>query len=125
MELLRKLAPTSILALIAPGSAGQVVVGLLLAFGMLLLILQMRPFAAPTLNFVSAITQTNLFFFLLLALLLKVDLDGEGGSGFFAGIVAVLFLVPFALPVAIRVVMRCVVGGLEARALVRDSAWGD
>ena len=125
MELLRKLALTSILALIAPGSAGQVVVGLLLAFVMLLLNLQIKPFAQPTLNFVSAITQTNLFFFLLLALLLKVNVDGEGGSHFFAGIVSVMFLVPFALPIIIRIILRFVGGGLEARALVRDSAWGD
>ena len=36
VELLRKLLLTSILALIAPGSAGQVVVGFVLAFIMLM-----------------------------------------------------------------------------------------
>ena len=56
---------------------------------------------------------------------MKLDLDGEGGSRFFASIVAVPFMVPFALPVATRVVTRFLGGGLEARALVRDSAWGD
>ena len=61
VELLRKLALTSILALIAPGSAGQVVVGLLLAFVMLLFNLALKPYAEKAMNLVNIIAQLNLF----------------------------------------------------------------
>lgn len=53
IELLRKLMLTSILSLVAPGSAGQVVVGLLIAFAALLLNLRLKPFADDTLNFIN------------------------------------------------------------------------
>ena len=65
-ELTRKLALTSNLALIAPGSAGQVVVGLLLTT------LRLEPYAHRSLNVVGAATQLNLFLLLLVALPLKV-----------------------------------------------------
>ena len=117
---MRKLALTSILALIAPGSAGQVVVGLLLAFFTLLMSLQLKPFAAASLNVVSSVTQINLFFFLLLALLLKVNLDGEGDSGFFTGIVGCMSIVPIGLPIFIKLYVRFF-GGLEARMMLKDA----
>jgi hypothetical protein len=59
VELLRKLALTSILSLIAPGSAGQV--GLLLAFFALTVNMRLKPYAEDGLNFVSQISQLNLF----------------------------------------------------------------
>ena len=123
VELVRKLALTSILALIAPGSAGQVVVGLLLAFVMLLATIQLRPYAHATLNVVGQGAQLNLFLLLLVALLLKLDVDGEGDARFFGGLVSLLCIVPVALPFAIKIYLRFVGGGLEARALVRDSSW--
>jgi hypothetical protein len=123
LELVRKLALTSILALIAPGSAGQVVVGLLLAFVMLLATVQLRPYAHATLNTVGVGAQLNLFLLLLVALLLKVDLDGEGGARFYGGIVSALCVAPVALPLAMRLYLRFMGGGLEARALVRDAGW--
>jgi hypothetical protein len=88
VELIRKLALTSILALIAPGSAGQgacvsihargllcrtsadacvhvgrpaaVVVGLLLAFIALLLNLHLKPYAENGLNLINNFAQLNL-----------------------------------------------------------------
>ena len=123
MELIRKLALTSILALIAPGSAGQIVVGLLLAFAMLLATMQLRPYAHPTLNLVAQSAQLNLFFLLLVAVLLKLDIDGEGDGNFFSGIVTALCIVPIGMPFLIRLYLRFVGGGLEARSLVRDTAW--
>lgn len=69
---MRKLALTSILALIAPGSAGQVVVGCLIAFTTLIATLAMAPFAHARLNFVGQAAQLHLFFLLFVALLLKV-----------------------------------------------------
>jgi Transient receptor potential (TRP) ion channel len=86
IELVRKLALTSILALISPGSAGQVVVGFLLAFTMLIANLQIRPFAESGLNFINIIAQLNLVAFLFVALLLKVNVDNEGSAGFFTGV---------------------------------------
>ncbi len=139
VELLRKLALTSILSLIAPGSAGQVVVGLLLAFLALLVNMRLKPYAEDGLNFVSQISQLNLFLcahlrfccckqhrqtlltrappsrsFLFVALLLKVNLDGEGGSQFFAYIVGFMSIVPIALPILIRVWLW-LYGNLEAK----------
>jgi hypothetical protein len=122
VELLRKLVLTSILALIAPGSAGQVVVGLLLSFVLLVANLKVKPYALDGLNTINQIAQINLFFVLLVALLLKVNLDDEGGSGFFTGIVGVLCLVPIALPVLLQLYARFCVGGLDARTMVRDNS---
>ena len=122
-ELIRKLALTSILALIAPGSAGQVVVGLLIAFVTLLATMSFAPYAQSKLNFIGQATQLHLFFLLLVALLLKLNVDGERDSGFFGGIVVALCVVPVLLPLAMRLYLRFVGGGLEARALVRDGSW--
>ena len=101
IELLRKLVLTSILALISPGSAGQVVVGCLVAFFALLGNMKLQPYSEKSLNFVNQIAQVNLFFFLFVALLLKVDLDGDNTASYFTGIVSVMMLVPVVLPVAI------------------------
>ena len=123
--MIRKLLLTSILALIAPMSAGQVVVGLLIAFFALLFSLKVQPFASDTLNNVNTLAQLNLFFFLLVALLLKVNLDGEGDSRFFSGIVGALSIIPLSLPVLISVYSRVRRGGLEARMLVKDASFAD
>ena len=69
---MRKLVLTSILGLIAPGSAGQVVVGFVLAFTMLLANLSIKPYADSGLNFINTTAQLNLVCFLFVALLLKV-----------------------------------------------------
>jgi hypothetical protein len=60
VELGRKLILTSILALIAPGSAGQVVVGILMAFFSLLVNVRLKPYADNNLNFINQIAQLNL-----------------------------------------------------------------
>jgi hypothetical protein len=59
VELGRKLILTSILALVAPGSATQVTVGTLVAFCMLLLFQRLRPYAAPGMTFVASVAQVN------------------------------------------------------------------
>ena len=61
VELGRKLILTSILALVVPGSATQVTVGVLVAFAMLLLFQRHRPYAAPGMTFVASVAQVNLF----------------------------------------------------------------
>ena len=122
VELLRKLALTSILALIAPGSAGQVVVGFLLAFIMLLANLSLTPFAEKPMNFVNVVAQLNLCAFLFVALLLKVDLDNTGDSPFFGGIVAAMAILPIVLPFIMRIYIS-LYGSLEMRMLVKDSKW--
>jgi hypothetical protein len=50
---------------------------MLIAFLALLLNLQLRPFAEETLNFMNQAAQLNMFTFLLVALLLKVNIDGD------------------------------------------------
>ena len=83
----------------------------------------MRPYAALTLNGVNSATQVNLFFVLLVALLLKVNLDGEGDARFFSGIVGALCLMPVCMPVALRLYTRFGGEGSEARAIVRENDW--
>lgn len=112
---------TSILALIAPGSAGQVVVGLLVAFFTLLATLRFAPYAEAQLNLVGQAVQANLFFVLLVGLLLKLDVDGEADRSFFAGITSALCVLPVALPVALAAYTRFVAGGLEARNMLTDN----
>ena len=119
--MIRKLLLTSILALIAPLSAGQVVAGLLIAFFALLLNLRMSPFADDALNNVNTLAQLNLFFFLLVALLLKVNLDGENDSRFYVGIVGTLSIFPLSMPMVIALYMRSRRAGLEGRMLVKDT----
>ena len=82
----------------------------------------MKPYASGLHNFVSVISQTNLFCFLLVALLLKVNLDGESRSGFFSFIVGFLSLVPIVLPIVIRVIIRAY-GNMESRMLVKDNTF--
>ena len=122
IELIRKLCLTSILALIAPGSAGQVVSGLLIAFFMLTLNLRLKPWCNDDLNFINTVAQVNLFFLLLVALLLKVNLDGTGGSAYFSGIVGALMIVPIALPVFIKLWLK-VFGTMQSRLSVKETTW--
>lgn len=70
----------------------------------------------------SQIAQLNLFCFLFVALLLKVDIDGEGDARFFTGIVGVMSIVPVALPIVIHAYVRFL-GSLDARAIAKDSEW--
>ena len=128
VELGRKLALTSILALIAPGSAGQVVVGLLLALFMLLINTQFQPYADKSMNLVNQITQLNLALFLLAALLLKVNLDDQAQASFFSGIVGALSIFPIALPVLLKL-YTLVFASEEGESVVEESGgekedWG-
>ena len=75
VELIRKLALTSILALIVPGSAGQIVCGLLISFATLVATLVVSPYAQRRLNLIGQVAQMHLFFLLFVALLLKVCLS--------------------------------------------------
>lgn len=106
VELLRKLALTSILALVAPGSAGQVVTGCMVALFALLANIKLKPFASRNLNLVNAAAQLNLFLFLEVALLLKVDLDGDNSASYYSGIVSALALLPIVLPFALQAYLK-------------------
>ena len=101
------------------------VVGLLLAFVGLLTTLRLEPYAHRSLNAVGAATQLNLFLLLLVALLLKVNLDGAGDARFFSGILGTLIILPLVLPLATRFYLRFQGGGLEGRSLMRDAEWSD
>jgi hypothetical protein len=124
VELGRKLALTSILALIAPGTGGQVVAGLLLSLFMLLLNSRCKPYASELVNTVDMLAQLNLTLFLLVALLLKVDLDQRGSASFYKGIVGFLTIVPICLPVLLTLFasMQGVTMGRVLRSL-EEAAW--
>ena len=117
----RKLILTSIISLVAPGSATQVTVGCLISFVMLILNLRLKPFYIDTLNFVNQIAQLNLFFFLFVGILLKVKIDGApSDSMFFSGLVGGMSIVPVALPIGIKVFMRLASSGKEESQEMRD-----
>jgi hypothetical protein len=93
---------------------------------MLLLNLRLKPFNDDTLNFVNTIAQlstchacaalsacltdaraADLFFFMFVALLLKVQVDGsQSDSSFFTAIVGVMSIAPVVLPVVLKLVMK-------------------
>jgi len=122
VELGRKLALTSILALITPGTAGQVVVGLLLAFFMLQVNTHFQPYAEMHVNQVNVMAQLNLTLFLLVALLLRVNLDDQSQAGFFSGIVGFLSVFPVALPVLLKIYDK-VTAGEEGEGALGDSGF--
>ena len=122
VELLRKLALTSILALISPGSAGQVVVGCLVALFMLLANIKLKPFASRSLNVVNQAAQLNLFLLLFTGLLLKVDLDGDDSKAFYDGVIGMLAVLPLALPVALQAYITLGGWGKEAKEDLKDAA---
>ena len=62
---------------------------------------------------------------LLVALLLKVNLDGTGDARFFSGILGTLIILLLVLPLATRFYLRFQGGGLEGRSLMRDAEWSD
>ena len=84
--------------------------------------LRIRPFGEDGLNSINALAQLNLCAFLFVALLLKVDVDGENKSAFFSFVVGALSVVPIVLPVLIKVWLK-LYGSLDARMAVKDASW--
>jgi magnesium-transporting ATPase (P-type) len=84
--------------------------------------LSIRPFSSDSLNQINQIAQLNLCAFLFVALLLKVNVDGESNSSFFSFVVGVLSIVPIALPVLIKIWLK-LYGNLEARMATKDAEW--
>ena len=125
VELLRKLALTSILALVAPGSAGQVVTGCMVALFALLANIKLKPFASRSMNLVNSAAQLNLFLYLEVALLLKVNLDGDNSAQFYTGVVSTLMLLPIVLPFALQAYLKLGAWGEEAEDLEDAAEEGD
>lgn len=118
IELGRKLILTSALALVEPGSATQVTVGVLIAFLMVVLNLRLKPYADAQLNVVNTVAQLNLLAFLFVALLLKVEIDGSDGV-FFNALVFALSVIPVVMPVVLRLFVRA--HGSDARAVAENA----
>jgi hypothetical protein len=78
--------------------------------------MRFKPFCSDTLNLVNTIAQGNLFCVLFAALLLKVNMDGDGSAGFFTPLVGVMCMVPLVLPVIIKVYFK--LGGLSHKEKV-------
>ena len=102
----RKILLTVILSFIAPGSAGQVVAGLILSFFVLLINIYAKPFVTPSLNYVNQASHLCTFLFFLTGLLLKVNVDGQGDSGAFSAVVSVLCVAPIVLPAVLPFALR-------------------
>lgn len=98
-------------------------VGLLLAFMSLIMVMAKRPYAERSLNSAAVLAQINLFFVLLVALLLKVDLDNQGDPSYYGGLLALLVIVPVALPVLVMVYNQASGSGSEGSRIVKDSSW--
>jgi len=126
VELMRKLILTSILALVAPGSATQVTVGVLVSFAMLLLGLRLRPYSTDNMNFVSSLAQVNIFMFLFVGLLLKVRVNGDAtDSRLFSVIVVILSFVPIVLPITLKAGMTLTGGdGGDADDAIDEAGGG-
>ena len=84
--------------------------------------MRIKPFGEDNLNNINALAQLNVCAFLFVALLLKVDVDGENKSAFFSFVVGALSIVPIALPVLIKVWLK-LYGSLDARMAVKDASW--
>ena len=121
MELFRKLLLTSILTLIAQGTAAQIVAGVLIAFCALLLNLQLRPFASPALRAVNVMAQLNLFFVLFVGLCLKVQINGETSGRVYNAIVLLLTLLPVLLPALLAAYVKLAAPGREEAGEAVDS----
>jgi hypothetical protein len=99
VELLRKFLLTGVMSMVSPGSAAQVVMGLLVAFGAVVAYARLSPYAEPGVNRLGLLAQLNLFFFLLVALLLKVKADGaDHDSNIYNGVVGTLSLSLLVVP---------------------------
>ncbi len=87
------------MALVRPGSVAQIVMGLLIAFGAVVLYARRAPYASRGVNRLSFIAQVNVWLFLLVALLLHVRVDGAPeDSRMYNGIVGTLSLWVFLVP---------------------------
>lgn len=58
-----------------------------------------------------------------LAVLLKVNIDGDSSASFFAGIVGALTVVPVVLPIVMRLYVR--MGGFGSGARDLKRVWAD
>eukprot|EP00519_Triparma_laevis_P001961 CAMPEP_0182516702 /NCGR_PEP_ID=MMETSP1321-20130603/40862_1 /TAXON_ID=91990 /ORGANISM="Bolidomonas sp., Strain RCC1657" /LENGTH=595 /DNA_ID=CAMNT_0024724333 /DNA_START=1 /DNA_END=1786 /DNA_ORIENTATION=+ len=76
-ESIRKLALTGFLVFVAPGSAAQVLFSLIICFVALLVYRDCKPFTSESTDGLNSATQLQLYFTLLGALAIKVNLDGE------------------------------------------------
>jgi hypothetical protein len=80
VELLRKFLLTGVMSLVSPGSAAQVVMGLLFSFAAVVLYARRRPYSEVAVNRLGLYAQVNIFLFLLVALLLKVKADNANSD---------------------------------------------
>ena len=100
--MLRRALLTVVLAFVAPRTATQVTAGVIIAFATLVLLGLLRPYASPGQQRTAYIAQVELFLFLFVGLLLKVNVGADTGNGndsvAFNAIVSILSLVVLAVP---------------------------
>ena len=87
--------------------------------------IKLKPFASKSMNLVNSAAQLNLFLYLEVALLLKVNLDGDNSAQFYTGVVSALMLLPIALPFALQAYLKLGSWGEEAEELEGAAEEGD
>lgn len=113
--IVEKLILTTILSFITPGSALQVIVGMVVCFTSMLAVMQKQPFAGRRTNQIGMVGHTSLFllFFVGLLLQLRVDLGSRDAAllsseacpqAFFSACVGILVVILIAFAPALLLV---------------------
>ena len=101
-ELMRRALLTVVLAFVAPRTATQVTVGVIISFATLVALGLLRPYASPGQQRTAYIAQVELFLFLFVGLLLKVNVGQDTNNGndstAFNAIISILSLAVLAVP---------------------------
>jgi hypothetical protein len=102
-ETLRKLALTGFLTILCPGTGAQILFSLIMSMSAMRVYSGCKPFVDDFTDHFSEVSQWQLFFTLLGALAMKVNLDGENlqNRGYFDAILTLVQILPvFFLTVA-------------------------
>ena len=106
VDMLRKLTLIGLLVLVDRGSVAQICVAICISFFFFALHVKTWPYKAPEDNWLKASTEVALFITVLMAIVLRTDLQNEQvGEQFYDDLVVMSFvvLVPVALVIAIAV----------------------
>ncbi|GMI40505.1 hypothetical protein TrCOL_g10999 [Triparma columacea] len=122
-ETLRKLALTGFLVFLAPGTAAQVLFSLIMCFFALVAYRDRRPFVSEFTDKFNNAAQLQLFFTLLGALAMKVNLDNENlqNKGYFDMILTGVQFVPTLIATIVNLVKAKRLTTTEIDTLLRES----
>ena len=106
-ETVRKLALTGFLVFLVPGTAAQVLFSMIMCIGAMRVYSGSKPFIDESIDRFSEVAQWQLFFTLLGALAMKVNLDNENlqDRGYFDIVLTCIQFIPVAIVTGFNVVM--------------------